>query len=72
MSGDMRTVILKRGVLHVETPLGIVNITVGLTDMHGRRVDSVAVIPDRAVGAQKIVRRGWYNTRMIELKGVKL
>jgi len=67
----MKTVCLKNGLLHVETPLGIVIITVGLTDSHGRRVDSIAVIPDRMTGKPKIIRRGYYNTRMVELKGVR-
>ena len=68
----MKSVNIKSGMLHVETPLGIVNITVGLTDMNGRRVDSVQVIPDRAIGEKKIIRRGYHNTRMIELKGVRV
>jgi hypothetical protein len=67
----MKTATLKSGSLHVETPLGIVNITVGLTDSRGRRVDAVQVIPDRIIGDKKIIRRGYYNTRMVELKGVR-
>jgi len=45
---------------------------VGLTDSAGRRVDSVTVTPDEISGDRKIIRRGYYNTRMIELKGVRL
>jgi hypothetical protein len=67
----MKTVSLKNGLLHVETPLGIVNITVGLTDRIGRRVESIEVIAPRLSGEKKIIRRGYYNTRLIELKGVR-
>jgi hypothetical protein len=69
----MRTIVhRKRGsehCLHIETPLGIVNITVGLTDFKGRRVDSVEVIPSNGSGDPKVIRRGYGNTRLIELKG---
>jgi len=68
----MKTMSLKDGLLHVETPLGVINIRVGLTDSAGRRVDSVTVTPDEISGDRKIIRRGYYNTRMIELKGVRL
>ena len=57
-----------RNLLHVETPLGIVNITVGLRDFKGRAVDSIEVIPCSGAGEQKIVRRGLGNTRLIQLK----
>jgi hypothetical protein len=67
----MKTATLKSGLLHVETPLGVINIRVGLTDSTGRRVDSVTVTPDEIMGDKKIIRRGYYNTRMIELKGVR-
>jgi len=67
----MKTIIHNKGLLHVETPLGIVNITVGLHDMIGRRVDSIAVIAPQYAGEPKIVRRGYANTRLIELKTVK-
>jgi hypothetical protein len=68
----MKTVSLKNGLLHVETPLGVINIRVGLVDSTGRRVDSVTVTPDEIIGDKKIIRRGYYNTRMIELKGVRI
>jgi hypothetical protein len=67
----MKTVSLKDGLLHVETPLGVINIRVGLTDSTGRRVDSVTVTPDEITDGKKIIRRGYYNTRMVELKGVR-
>jgi len=71
MSRDFKTVNLKRGKLHIETPLGVVNIRVGLTDSMGRRVDSITVGATIDPGEKKVIRRGWYNTRLVELKGVK-
>jgi hypothetical protein len=67
----MKTMSIKNGLLHVETPLGVINIRVGLVDSTGRRVDSVTVTPDEISNGKKIIRRGYYNTRMIELKGVR-
>ena len=67
----MKTIRHSKGMLHVETPLGIVNITVGLHDMKGRRVDSIAVIAPTYSGELKVIRRGYGNTRLIELKTVK-
>jgi hypothetical protein len=67
----MKTVSLKSGLLHVETPLGVINIRAGLTDSMGRRVDSITVTPDEITGDKKIIRRGYYNTRIVELKGVR-
>ena len=67
----MKTATLKSGLLHVETPLGVINIRVGLVDSTGRRVDSITVTPDELTGGKKIIRRGYYNTRMVELKGVR-
>ncbi len=52
----------KTEALHVETPLGIVNIRCGLSDMKGRPVDSIEVIPSCYAGEQKVVRRGYCNT----------
>lgn len=47
MSRNTRTqkrVVMKDDqLLHVETPLGIVNIRTGLHDMEGRRVESVEI-----------------------------
>jgi len=63
----MRAIVHRRGCLHVETPLGIVNIRVGLADRRGRLVDSIEVIPDHA-GEAKIARRGFANTRLVQLK----
>jgi hypothetical protein len=62
----MKTVVLRNGMLHVETPLGIVNITVGLHDSNGKRVDSIEVIPSNYAGEPKRTRDGYANTRIIE------
>ncbi len=44
-----KNVTLRAGqVLHVETPLGIVNIYAGLSDADGRSVDTVELIPTGA------------------------
>lgn len=58
-------------VLHIETPLGIVNIRVGLVDRNGRSVDSIAVYPDAIEGKRKVVLYGRHNTRLVQLKGGK-
>jgi hypothetical protein len=61
----------KNEILHIETTIGIVNILPGLNDRLGRRVVSIEVIPDRYYGELKVVRRGYCNTRLIELKTKK-
>jgi hypothetical protein len=61
----MKTIVLrnKRETLHVETPLGIFNIEVGLRDTKGRRVEVVSIVapvyPERkrSSGAET----GWWN-----------
>lgn len=58
-------------VLHIETPLGIVNIRVGLSDSRGRRVESIEVIPNRYKGEPKVLRSGYANTRLIECRKVR-
>ncbi len=67
----MKVIRHDRGCLHVETPLGIVNIRVGLTDSKGRSVDSIAVSPDAYVDQPKVVLYGRHNTRLVQLKGGK-
>lgn len=57
--------------LHVETPLGVINIQCGLTDMKGRKIDSVTVTPDEYADELKVVRRGLHNTRLVQLKTMK-
>lgn len=58
--------------LHVETPLGVINIRCGLSDMKGRKIDSVTVIPDEYADELKVVRRGLHNTRLVQLKTKKI
>lgn len=62
----MKAIRLRNGFLHVETPLGIVNIMVGLSDHHGRRVDRIEVIPLSYPGEKKILILGKANTRLVE------
>lgn len=70
----MKTVNLcsKKGLftLHVETPLGLVNIVVGLHDRHGRRVENIALLPNHYSGEPKVVLRN--GRRFVELKTVKI
>lgn len=70
MARDMQTVRPRRGVriVHVETPLGIVNIHLGLTDMGGRRVENVQMRPNNYAGEPRVKVVG---CRFIELKTVK-
>lgn len=64
-----KTITAKPGeLIHVETPNGIVNIRTGLTDQHGRSVDSVETLPDRYAGERKVMRRGAANVRLIRCK----
>jgi len=62
----MKRISLKSGVLHIETPLGIVNITVGLRDERGARVESISTIPNNYAGECKVSLDGYSNTRFIE------
>jgi len=55
ISRDMKIVRPGRArIVHVETPLGIVNIYVGLTDIKGRRVEAVEMIPNEYAGEPKV------------------
>lgn len=67
---DIQRVTVKRGtrIVHVETPLGIVNIHVGLSDARGRRVENVQMRPNQYAGEPKVTVRG---CRFVELKTVK-
>jgi hypothetical protein len=57
-----RSVVAGDGELvHVETPLGIVN---GLRDRHGRRVDTVEMIPNTYAGEPRV---RVYGNRFVEL-----
>lgn len=64
----MKSIVLRTGGLHIETPNGIINIRVGLTDTRGRAVDSVACLPDEYAGEPKVRRYGPANVRMVRLK----
>lgn len=64
----MITEFQQRGLLHIETELGIVNIYCGLTDMKGRRVERVNIIPDNYIGENKVALRGWPGNRLVQLK----
>ena len=66
----MKRINHSKGLLHIETPNGIVNIRVGLTDFNGRKVDSIEIIPDRYAGEKKVKLSGYANTRLIRLKTV--
>ena len=65
---EMQTVTPKRGtrIIHVETPLGIVNIHIGLTDRHGRRVENIQMRPNEYAGEPRVKRIG---NRFVELTG---
>lgn len=63
---------MQGNTLHIETPNGIVNIIVGLEDMHGRAVDSISVTPSNYVGEPKVIRRGCANTRLVRCKKAKV
>jgi hypothetical protein len=64
----VKRIVHKNGLLHVETPNGIVNIRVGLTDNEGRSVDSIECLPDSYVGEPRVTLDGKANTRMIREK----
>lgn len=67
MSRKQKTVEMKDNqLLHVETPLGIVNIRTGLRDMHGCRVDSIEIIPNRYAGEPPVTLDGFSNSRLVE------
>ena len=55
---------------HIEVEGCIVNIREGLTDMKGRRVTSIQIIPDRMYDGEKWKYvPGKFNHRIIKLKG---
>lgn len=65
---DIKRVTHRNGILHVETPLGIVNIYAGLQDRHGRSVDAVEMIP---TGAPRYMGEPWVivsKGRFVRLK----
>jgi len=58
---DERITLKKGMLLHVETPLGIVNIRTGLSNEEGKNVNSIEVIPDQGVELD-----GYATTRLIQ------
>ncbi len=55
--------------LHVETDLGIVNITIGLEDTEGRRVEHVEIVPNNYTGQSQVATdEDVRGVRMVELK----
>lgn len=66
--GKLKRISHKKGTLHVETHLGIINITVGLTDVHGQSVEAIEVLPDDFAGEPKVTLDGASHTRLIQLK----
>ena len=69
MNSDMQMVIPKRGkrIIHVETELGIWNIYIGLTDVHGRRVETCEVVRNQYSCEPRVKLTG-KRQRLIELK----
>lgn len=54
-------------LVHVETPLGLVNIWTGLVDGAGRRVNRIEVHPNEGAGELRVVTdEGIRAFRMIE------
>lgn len=58
MRTNMKTVTHRAGILHVETPLGIVNIHVGLRNEAGQRVEAIELIPNRYAGEPTVTVEG--------------
>lgn len=67
-----RVVWLNGNCLHVETPNGIVNIRVGLTDAKGRSVDAIEISASNYVNEPKVIRRGSAITRLVRCKKARV
>lgn len=67
----MKTVIHRSGLLHIETPLGIVNIRIGLIDKNGRSVEAIDILPNRGAGDPKVKLIGRGISRLVQLKTVR-
>lgn len=61
----MRRIAHKTGLLHIETPNGIVNIRAGLRDSQGRSVDSIEILPDAYEGEPAVTLDGYANSRLV-------
>jgi hypothetical protein len=55
----------KKKTLHIETPLGIVNITTGLSDNEGNEVEHIELLPTEEEG---VILDGHINNRFIKKK----
>lgn len=65
----MKRISHRNGVLHIETPEGIINIYTGLHDDKGREVTTVEAIPDdRFAGERKVRCSPGCHFRMVRNK----
>lgn len=58
-------------ILHIETHLGLINITLGLTDAQGHSVESVHITADHYAGDPAVTIDGWpyvyhQGTRLVQ------
>lgn len=60
----------RNDVLHIETPLGIINVRAGLEDRHYREVVSIEILADASMrdDRKKIRLYGVVNNRLVLLK----
>jgi len=67
---EMGTCEKREGYIHCEVKGAIVNIREGLTDLKGRNVTSVSIVPDDRYAGEPIwkVVPQVYNIRIIQLK----
>jgi hypothetical protein len=65
MERGIKTVRYHKGILHVETDEGIVNIYVGLHDKLGRNVTTVECLPDNYAGEARVRCSPCSRIRMI-------
>ena len=68
MKREMKSIQHHRGILHVETDEGIVNIYVGLHDNQGRSVTTVECLPDDYAGEARVRCSPCCRIRMIRNK----
>ena len=58
--------------LHIETEGCVVNIREGLTDLRGREVTSIEILPDNHCSGERIWKLiGCINNRVVRLKKIK-
>ena len=62
---------MTRDLRHIEVEGAIVNIREGLSDMKGRKVTSIEILPDEThKGERKWKLYGYINNRVVQLKKV--